>query len=130
MGADFVYSLAPAAEITDRRAEELKTLVAGLERDDFEEGAFDEDMDLNECRLAITEAIAILDQGRRDMGTIATATMPCAYLISGGMSWGGAPTDSQELLSRIEACDRVWRQLEAWALEDKNAARRAAEEGK
>lgn len=120
MGADFIYSLAPAPVMTEARVSELKTLIAGLDRDDFADDgpAFDEDMSLNECRAAVTEIIDVLIEGRRDVGNIKTATMPCAYLLSGGMSHGDLPTEGCEILSRVEDCGAVWWQLEAWALED------------
>ena len=40
-------------------------------------------------------------------------------MLTGGMSWGDAPTTSYEDFQRINAIDGMWELLEGWAKEDR-----------
>jgi hypothetical protein len=118
MGADFLYTYLPCIEITPARLETLRAIASVLTLADFE----DEDVedDLEAAREVILAAVDWLAGAARDreVGVFRHSGMPYPLWLTGGMSWGDAPTDAAAWMEILANCPPVSRQIEAWALED------------
>ena len=129
MGADFLYQLIPAAIRTDERQSGLETLVRQLSDGDlvaFDEECFcgDYNPDDPDSRSRLIELLLgdvreywEID-GRRDTALLHLSTDQPTYFITGGMSWGDAPTDTFELMGRLLYIPGLFEMLKAWAEED------------
>ena len=111
MGADLLMYAIPNCKMTKERMVVLKQIVAALPDCGGGDAMYD---DLDEYKAALVTAIDELIgiDGCRDVTTIGDS------LITGGLSWGDHPTESADCFDKISMCNPLWKQLEAWYLED------------
>ena len=141
MGADLILNSIPFCQLTEERKKKITEAVEAVEDKLIlaynEEHLFVE-LDLAAMDVAYgpgseDEALAevvrqdILDacfeslelgDSPRDMAVISFPGMDYRILVSGGMSWGGDPTDGCELLSKFDGFDPLWDLLQTFSEED------------
>ena len=125
MGADFTYLTVPRVEMTPERKEQLIALIDTLTLEDFDEryDFDDEDDEGNPIGIddekdflkTIIENYNDFDQ-RRDTSDISSNGI--WKYITGGMSWGDAPTDAYDLFDHIVNCPPLYDTLLKIARED------------
>ena len=106
MGANFIYQILPVATITqDREASFVKRVKhePEEEREDIL-ASFQEYKSLSDLTLC-----------PRDVGLLRLDRGSITYLISGGMSWGDAPTDTYSILEQLAPFFELFK---TWAKED------------
>jgi hypothetical protein len=116
MGADFIYGILPKCELTAERMAAAKEHIRTHAVDD-NCGGDEEDLARDAASRAITAYPAM--KMRRDVAVLCLAdSNQVDCLLTGGMSWGDAPTDACDLFNSIEAIDGLWALLFSWAKED------------
>jgi hypothetical protein len=119
MGAEFILMGVPAAEIDDARKKRLLEIVGGV-TEDSEDCDFQNFEDVEEYRNALAKAVEFI--GRADRSReVAVFGLPGAQyevLLTGGMSWGDAPTDAFGSFEVLNSCALLIEQLEVWATDD------------
>lgn len=115
MGADYLEACVPSCDLTDERMQVLEQLICEEEPG---EGCGD-CYTLDEWKDRLRECVEFVRtaEGRRDVGICEGDR--CALLRTGGMSWGDDPTDAFGPFDVICNCPPLYRQLEAWAIEDR-----------
>jgi len=142
MGADLYLSSLPHCNLTDERKEKIKDLIDSVP--DKEILAYNEDYlceelpDLSQMDMAYgsgseDEALAtvvrqvIMDNtftvleeadNPRDVGSIFFPGMNYRILITGGMSWGDAPTEAANYFDKVSGFEPLWDLLQSFAAED------------
>lgn len=122
MGADFIYTILPLCKKTNERKAELKEFIESITLDNYEKimypwQGFDNDDDLEEGKAEILYA---LDEywnldGRRDTAYLCLDPQDVTYILSGGMSCGDGPTDSFDVMLKLEG---LWEYFLKYAKED------------
>ena len=142
MGADLYLSSLPHCQLTDERKEKITELVDSVS--DKEILAYNEDYlseelpDLSMMDMAYgsgseEEALAtvvrqlilentftVLEQADhpRDIGSIFFPGMNYRVLVTGGMSWGDAPTEAADYFDKVSGFEALWDLLQSFAEED------------
>lgn len=125
MGADFLYAVLPFCYMTEDREKELKGVVDALGQPALEEladiflGGTDDEHDHEDMRQ-------ILHRYVKEYGELAELRTTAVFqlegsipvLLSGGMSWGDAPTEAFSIMSCLETVEEVWSLLWKWSKED------------
>ena len=122
MGAHFTYQVVPQCVMTDERVLQLQKLMASIVTGPDQTYINDQG---EEYSIDMLLALALKYwglNGRRDVSGIYLDDYVPHY-ITGGMSWGDAPTDAYETMDSINACPPMFELLETWALEDRNVIR-------
>lgn len=114
MGADLIYSTAPACNLTEDRLARLNQIIEGLPDDDLPDYVDD----IDDWKDRLRNALEALDTGRRDVSLLDVRRIEFPLLITGGLSWGDSPTDAETCFSDIGECNPLWAQLEEWAKAD------------
>lgn len=115
MGANFTYRIVPIAKKTPERVMELIAIVDAISPQDF----VDLEDECGTTRDGILSAITDYwnFRERRDVGELQLSdTIP--FFISGGMTWGGGPTEAYDAMNVIGTVQSIWNKLEVWATED------------
>jgi hypothetical protein len=129
MGADFILSWMPdITPVSPERLEALKAVAATLKPEDF----YDPPDDLADARAAVLDALEWLGWADHDRGVchFTYPGLPHCLLMTGGMSWGDAPTEAMEFMDTLCGCAPIWSRIEAWALEAAAATSGGAGAGK
>ncbi|MDD4052061.1 MAG: hypothetical protein PHR28_09215 [candidate division Zixibacteria bacterium] len=126
MGAEFLLSYIPYPVLTDDRRATIEATIDALTFENINEYADNagvDDYDTNE------EVVAEVQQRLRRVFSVyadmehyrTTTTLHLCkrrYLFAGGMSPGDSPTEEFDDLWMLYLVDKIYRQLEAWMLED------------
>jgi hypothetical protein len=116
MGADFVFAVAPACTLTKERSEELEQIIDTLEYSDCPEWD-EEEAELEDVQEGLRAAVSEYAIESREIGVFCPdETFP--YKVTGGMSWGDAPTEAYQHFLHLEQCPKIWHKLVEWAKED------------
>ena len=111
MGADFCYSILPRCKITPERFAAATALIKAFNVDQSDLDAGDPDHE------AMQDAfVSYADGGfgrSREVGELYLGG--ANYYLTGGMSYGDAPTDAYDQMNAL-IC--IYDQLEAWSRED------------
>lgn len=129
MGADLSLQCAPACDLTPPRIERLARVIRAIPDDDPDLGELLEALGYDDPGWAKACILAKCQEAQCDSRDVATLFIPgCPYeiRISGGMSWGDAPTAGFTILEHVERCPQAWQILEEFAREDFLANRSAA----
>jgi len=142
MSADLYLSSLPHCQLTDERKEKITELVDSVS--DKEILAYNEDYlseelpDLSMMDMAYgsgseEEALAtvvrqlilentftVLEQSDHpgDVGSIFFPGMNYRVLVTGGMSWGDAPTEAADYFDKVSGFEALWDLLQSFAEED------------
>jgi len=131
MGADLLLCSIPAFELTEERKASFIAAVREdlLCRNDAMDYLLDcygdvdaddtDEMKADKCVELFDAAISQVDENCRDVATIRFEGMDHSVLVTGGMSWGDAPTESFNEVSVVcEVGDEPYRLMLKWAKED------------
>lgn len=119
MGADFTFATIPRAKATGERRKELRRLLNTLTDKDLEELESFTGNSIRELKNDIEEYWNLIEY--RDVSTIRIGrSIP--HLITGGLTYGDSPTDSYDVISRLNLVSKIFYILEKWAREDKKKA--------
>ena len=124
MGADFIFDTLPACKITKAREKVLKKILDDTPDEDFGDDMFDDMDKWLEAVAYELEAYPTMQCYGREVGVFFTDK--CDYFITGGMSWGDAPTEAYHSFARINSHCGIITQLDKWGTEDKAKKRKAA----
>jgi hypothetical protein len=119
MGADFLYQTIPNCIETNSRILKLDRLAHSLIPEDEPTYIDDDDNELSLSDLLTLAAQYWGLEDRRDTSIIYLDDQ-IRYLITGGMSWGDAPTYSYEIMNNVSAVSPMYNLLLEWAKEDLN----------
>jgi hypothetical protein len=126
MGADMTIQVCPACDMTADRMEFLRGLARGAGDDDpslrelIEAEYLDSPDEARQRLLEVVEFLAEDVYQRRDVCTLLLAEgQAYELLVTGGLSWGDAPTDAYDYLQTIGYFQPLWDALRAWAIEDR-----------
>ena len=120
----------PDVMIDEARKAILLKIVAELPDDFFDPDWWPSPDDRNsaaECRADLAKAVEFLAIARESNEVTAFILRGAGHnlLVTGGMGSGDPPTDAYDLFNYVWHCERLYRQLEEWAIADN--AKRAAE---
>lgn len=111
MGADFCLAIIPRCALTPKRLAQLKKAIKS-----------DDDYIRNDKEIAI-----VLDKyasgelfNSREVTWISFKT-GASYWVTGGMSWGDAPTDVYDSISML---DQFFDTMERWSIADHKAMKK------
>ena len=122
MGADFIYAVLPKCELTEERKGVLLNLVDAMKMEDFEDdledGGNGEGLEKKKDILeAAVDSYAFHSSGNgREVGEL--LLKGGMYILTGGMSWGDAPTDAWDDFYSLGFIPNIWGLLESWMEED------------
>jgi len=125
MGANFLWALAPIWTATDERKVALQQAI-----DDISDEALAEYEELYhvfntedpaEARKVLFESCMFCEASQcetRDTSDMKLAEMNWRAVVTGGLSWGDAPTDAFGPLVMVSTVEEVYNLLKAWSAED------------
>ena len=129
MGADFLYEILPRCDMTDERKRILANAIDRMTEENFQDG-LDGDEDLEKqkdiLRFSLDEYVSYTSSWSREIGELVIHGE--VYLITGGMSWGDAPTYAYEHFETLRAIPDLWETLVAWMREDIQKIKKAIAE--
>ena len=111
MGAEFIYSILPGCKITPERFAAATAIIKTFDVDQSDLDAGDPDHESMQDAF-VSYASGVLDEDRECGHMIIGEAQ---YYVTGGMSWGDAPTD---IYDQMNALICIYDQLEAWSRED------------
>lgn len=125
MTGEFSFAVAPYPELDDERKKMLRDIVAAMTPDEItvSQGydSDDEVHDEDEVQR-VREGLMVLVQNYDDLGdrpdTMVFVVAGVRCIVSGGESFGDAPSETYSDIADIGDCDQIFNQLEAWVRED------------
>jgi hypothetical protein len=123
MGMSMTFAAAPLCELTEVRKAAMKSLIATLEIDEFEESyQFYGDSDITVIREKLLEYVVEVcenfQNASKDVGWLCVAPMNYRLGITGAPSYGDSPTDSYDAFNAVACIEQVFDKLKEWAVED------------
>ena len=120
MGADFLVAWIPSCDITEKRSDVLRQVVADLTDSEFHDWSCGEHDTLADWKAALTAALNNLtsDCCGREVCKHVRIGEGYPVDITGGMSGGDSPTDAYRDFCLISDCSTLYAKLEEFALCD------------
>ena len=120
MGADFIYAYVPVFKITEERKQIIINLILDLKPEDFSSWwRYEDEEDIHQ-KYIHEVLVPFWEIGEyRCVGTWYDRTAEVKeYWLTGGESWGDAPTTSFNILQGICMVDALYSLCYQFALED------------
>ncbi|MGO8749596.1 MAG: hypothetical protein ACLQNE_26875 [Thermoguttaceae bacterium] len=114
----------PDARIDEARKSTLLQIVAELPDDYFDVDEWPnferEAENVADCRADLRNAVEFLATARlsREVTPFSLPGAKYGLLLTGGMSNGDTPTDAYDQFEYICRCEKLFKQVEEWAVED------------
>ena len=121
MGADFTMAKFPYFAMTDERKESFRKAIAELsdeERNEILDWNCLEYLDDDEVLASVEQACGLTSRETCNDYAYTEKGEKYEVIITGGMSWGDAPTDAYETFSMLGLFDKVWELAVDYAIED------------
>lgn len=124
MGADFMWAVAPQPELNDDRVAAIRQLIEEITDEELVNvddnfGCFyNDDYDQMREELLDTVILVCQDLDNRETSQIRLSGMDWRGIITGGMSWGDAPTDAFRPIAMVGYFQSVFDLLRQFSQED------------
>ena len=126
MGADLCLTYLPACQMTPARQRHLRGLIEDLDHEELQdawdystgEPATKEEFPVVREALNAAMAVLVSARERRDVVYWSSSDLAQPLLVTGGITWGDAPTEAFSAFELLGAVDRIYNQLKSWGQQD------------
>jgi hypothetical protein len=118
MGADMLLTCVPKFNPTGARVEQLREAISSSSCIKSGEHFYSDDLDeWKDYMLSAIDDVTYFDSNR-DVTVMSVEGGKYPVWITGGISWGGDPTEVFYSMCALEDCEPIWTMIRAWAIED------------